>query len=72
MATYKEPIRVGIVGTGGIGRGLAKLLARRRDFRISGILTRRRGIIENLGLSQDLVTQHPEKIMESSDVGEHG
>jgi len=68
MATYKEPIRVGIVGTGGIGRGLAKLLARRRDFRISGILTRRRGIIEKLGLSQDLVTQHPEKIMESSDV----
>src|SRR5690606_26563767 len=68
MATYKEPIRVGIVGTGGIGRGLAKLLARRRDFRISGILTRRRGVIENLGLSQDLVTQHPEKIMESSDV----
>lgn len=66
--TYKEPIRVGIVGTGGIGRGLAKLLARRRDFKISGILTRRRGVIESLGVSQDLVTLHPEKIMEASDV----
>lgn len=66
--TYKEPIRVGIVGTGGIGRGLAKLLARRSDFKISGILTRRRGLIESLGVSQDLVTLHPEKIMEASDV----
>lgn len=66
--TYRESIKVGIVGTGGIGRGLAKLLARRSDFKISGILTRRTDIIENLGVSQDLVTLHPEKLMEASDV----
>lgn len=66
--TYREPVRVGIVGTGGIGRGLAKLLARRKDFIISGILTRRAGIIDNLGVSQELITLHPEKLMEASDV----
>jgi predicted homoserine dehydrogenase-like protein len=66
--TYREPVRVGIVGTGGIGRGLAKLLARRKDFIISGILTRRTGIIDNLGVSQELITLHPEKLMEASDV----
>lgn len=65
---YRKPIKVGIVGTGGIGRGLAKLLIRRKDFQVSGILTRRTGPIENLGVSQDLVTVHPEKLMESSDV----
>src|SRR5690554_3858816 len=65
---YNEPIKIGIVGTGGIGRGLAKLVARRSDFEISGILTRRTDFIENLGVSQRLITLHPEKLMESSDV----
>src|SRR5690554_2914933 len=65
---YNEPIKIGIVGTGGIGRGLAKLVARRSDFEISGILTRRTDFIENLGVSQRLITMHPEKLMESSDV----
>src|SRR5690554_159625 len=65
---YRDPIRIGIVGTGGIGRGLAKLLARRNDFSISGILTRRTDVIENLGVDQDLLSRDPEKLMESSDV----
>lgn len=65
---YNEAIKIGIVGTGGIGRGLAKLVARRSDFEISGILTRRTDFIENLGVSQRLITLHPEKLMESSDV----
>src|SRR5690606_11051561 len=65
---YKAPLKVGIVGTGGIARGLAKLIARRTDMKISGILTRRQGIIEDLGVSQDLVTLVPEKLMEISDV----
>lgn len=65
---YKSQLNVGIVGTGGIARGLAKLLIRRTDMTISGILTRRKGIIEDLGVNQDLVTLNPEKLMESSDV----
>lgn len=65
---FREPLKIGIVGTGGIGRGLAKLLARRRDLQISSILTRRIGVIDNLGVNQDLLTLHPEKLMESSDV----
>ena len=65
---YANPIRVGIVGTGGIGRGLAKLLARRQDFKIAGILTRRQGLIADLGVSQDLLMHDPERLMDASDV----
>ena len=65
---YEKPLNIGIVGTGGIARGLAKLLASRRDMKVSGILTRRSGKIEDLGVSQDLLTLVPEKLMESSEV----
>lgn len=63
-----QPLNIGIIGTGGIARGLAKLLATRRDMKVSGILTRRTGQIDNLGVSQDLLTLVPEKLMEASDV----
>src|SRR5690554_1669029 len=65
---YERPLKIGIVGTGGIARGLAKLVSRRNDMMVSGILTRRTGIIDDLGVSQDLLTLFPEKLMESSDV----
>src|SRR5690554_6614072 len=65
---YTNPIKVGIVGTGGIGRGLAKLLAKRQDFKISGILTRREGPITDLGVDHDLLLRDPEKLMEASEV----
>src|SRR5690606_23864765 len=38
------------------------------DMRVSGILTRRSGKIEDLGVSQDLVTRSAEKLMESADL----
>lgn len=66
--TWEKPLRIGIVGTGGIGRGLAKLLARRQDMTISGILTRRSGGITDLGVSQDLLIFQAEKLMEFSDL----
>src|SRR5690554_2539135 len=65
---YEKPLKIGIVGTGGIARGLAKLISRRNDMNVSGILTRRTGIIDDLGVSQDLLTLFPEKLMNSSDV----
>lgn len=65
---WEKPIRIGIAGTGGIGRGLSKLVAMRQDMKISGILSRRSGLIEDLGVNQELVTRHPEKLMESSDL----
>lgn len=68
LKNYEKPIRVGIVGTGGIGRGLAKLLITRQDMVISGILTRRTDPIKNLGVSQDLITLSPEYLMDSSDL----
>jgi len=65
---YKKPLKIGIVGTGGIARGLAKLISRRNDMVVSGILTRRKGLIDDLGVSQDLLTLFPEKLMDASDV----
>jgi predicted homoserine dehydrogenase-like protein len=65
---YNRSLKIGIIGTGGIARGLAKLITSRRDMKVSGMLTRRNGKIENLGVSQDLLTMVPEKLMEISDV----
>ena len=65
---YEYPLKIGIVGTGGIARGLAKLIAMRKDMEIAGILTRRTGLIPDLGVSQKLLTLVPEKLMESADV----
>ncbi|WP_114749077.1 NAD(P)-dependent oxidoreductase [Pleomorphovibrio marinus] len=65
---FGKLIRVGIVGTGGISRGLAKLLARRQDMVISKILTRRKGFIEDLGVSQEYLTNDPHRVIELSDV----
>jgi len=64
----RETLRIGIVGTGGIARGLAKLIATRRDMTVSGILTRRVGQIADLGVSQELLTRVPEVLMTSSDL----
>ena len=65
---YGKPLNIGIVGTGGIARGLSKLIASRHDMKVSGILTRRTGKIEELGVSLELLTLVPEKLMEASDV----
>lgn len=62
------PIRVGIIGTGWIGRGLALLLSKRNDMQVSGLLTRRKGTIEDMGVSQDLLIHEPEQLMEKSDI----
>ncbi|MBD3628617.1 SAF domain-containing protein [Cyclobacterium sp.] len=63
-----KKLRIGIAGTGGIGRGLAKLIARRQDMVISKILTRREGKIDDLGVSQDYLTTEQERLFESSDL----
>jgi|TARA_R110002050_G_scaffold150928_3_gene277874 predicted homoserine dehydrogenase-like protein len=63
-----KKLKIGIVGTGGIGRGLAKLIARREDMVISKILTRRKGVISDLGVSQEFLTTSPEEVLDSSDL----
>lgn len=63
-----KPIRIGIVGTGLVARGLALLISYRKDMKISGILTRRKGSISDLRVSQDLVTQNPDYLFERSDL----
>lgn len=61
-------IQVGIVGTGYIARGLAKLLSNRADMEISYILSRRKGLINDLGVDQDLVTNSLKKLLDNSDI----
>jgi predicted homoserine dehydrogenase-like protein len=66
--TEKNSLRVGIVGTGKIARGLAQLISFRTDMVVSGIITRRTGLISDLLVSQDLVTQNADRLMEKSDL----
>jgi len=61
-------IQVGIVGTGTIAKGLAKLISKREDMEVCSILTRRLGNIPDLGISQELVTNSRNKIMELSNI----
>lgn len=64
----KDRIKVGLVGTGAIGRGLVKLINISSDMIVSGVLTRRIGIIEGLEISNDKVYQNPELLFLKSDV----
>jgi predicted homoserine dehydrogenase-like protein len=68
MSNITQPIKVGIVGTGLIGRGLSHLLSILPEYQLSGILTRRKGPIEDLQVSPDLVTNSPQHLMEKSDI----
>lgn len=62
------PIKVGIVGTGCIARGLANLLSKNKNMTLTGMLSRRMGTIPDLPVSQDLITRKPEKLFEKSDI----
>jgi predicted homoserine dehydrogenase-like protein len=68
MHQKSKRIKVGIVGTGCIGRGLARVISKREDMTVSGMLTRRKGFIEDLAVPPDRVTQVPEKLFEKSDL----
>jgi predicted homoserine dehydrogenase-like protein len=64
----KVKIRVGLVGTGAIVKGLVKLLKKRPDMSVSGVLTRRIGVIEGLEVSKEMVYRTPELLFLKSDV----
>ena len=64
-----RPLRLGVVGTGFIAKGLLGLLGLPQfsaDFVASRVLTRRAGAIE--GVSPALVTQSMTQLVESSDI----
>jgi predicted homoserine dehydrogenase-like protein len=64
----QNPIKVGIAGTGFVGRGLSLLLANRGDMQVSGVLTRQRGPIPGLGVPANMVINEPRRLFELSDV----
>ena len=68
ICSLEKTIKVGIVGTGFVGRGLSSLLSGRNDMKVSLVLTRRQGVIPGLGIDQDKITRIPEKLMEQSDI----
>ncbi|SNS07546.1 Predicted homoserine dehydrogenase, contains C-terminal SAF domain [Belliella buryatensis] len=63
-----DKIKVGLVGTGWIIRGLVKLLSGNKEMTISGVLTRRQGVINGLEIAKELVFQSPEKFFSKSDI----
>ncbi len=67
-SVYNSKIRVGLVGTGMIARGLTKLIPKRTDMVVSGVLTRRNAFVDDLGIDQSLVTRISEELFEKSDV----
>jgi predicted homoserine dehydrogenase-like protein len=64
----KAKIKVGLVGTGTIIKGLVKLLNSSSEMSISGVLTRRTGIIDDLMVPSDIIHQIPEILFLKSDV----
>ncbi|MCH7398634.1 NAD(P)-dependent oxidoreductase [Belliella sp. DSM 107340] len=66
--SQKEKIKVGLVGTGWIIRGLTKLLNASREMQVAGVLTRREGKIEELYVPDENVYHIPESLFLKSDV----
>jgi predicted homoserine dehydrogenase-like protein len=64
----KAKIRVGLVGTGAIVKGLVKLLRNNSEMSVSGVLTRRTGIIDGLEIPKEFVHNIPEVLFLKSDV----
>lgn len=64
----KVKIRVGLVGTGAIVKGLVKLLKKSPEMTVSGVLTRRIGYIKGLEVPNELIYRVQEPLFLKSDV----
>lgn len=60
--------RIGIVGTGFIGRGLAELLVRQPDLKLTGILTRRNIVSMSSHPCKELLTNSLDAFIEAADI----
>ncbi len=61
-------IRIGIVGTGFIARGLSFLISNSETFHLSGVLTRRINLIKDLPISNEKISRDTEALLEKSDI----
>jgi predicted homoserine dehydrogenase-like protein len=64
----KEKIKVGLVGSGTIIRGLVKLINLSSEMVVSGVLTRRTGAIEGLEVPSEIIHQIPQVLFLKSDL----
>ena len=68
---HDEVVRIGIVGSGFVARGIAPLLARRPGLALAAVLTRRpdRALVaRSLGVDVAQVVSEPEALIECSDL----
>lgn len=63
-----QMINVGLVGTGWIIKGLVKLLNNSLEMKVSGVLTRREGILKGLELPKDKIFHTAEPLFLNSDI----
>ncbi|MCH7402638.1 SAF domain-containing protein [Belliella kenyensis] len=61
-------IKVGIIGSGRIVRGLVKLINASSEMEVTGVLTRRLGPIEGLHVPEEKIYRSPEMLFVTSDV----
>lgn len=64
---HEGRVRVGVVGTGFIARGVARLLGRATDFAIGRVLTRRASD-EVEGIPRELLTASTQQLIDESDI----
>jgi predicted homoserine dehydrogenase-like protein len=64
----REILRIGIAGTGFIGRGLVATLERRDDMRVTAILTRRAASARDGLPRPDLLTDSPGRLLDRCDL----
>lgn len=68
LPEFEYPIRIGLVGTGFIASGVARLLRRRTDLQIASVLTRRQiSHLAEFPLREALTTD-PDRLLEKCDL----
>ena len=66
-AHHQTPSKIGVVGTGFLGRGLLALLHQAKDFEVGKVLTRR-PVDQVRDIDQNLLTQSREELVGGCDI----
>lgn len=64
----KRKSRIGIIGTGFIAKGLSFLISQSDSFHLSGMVTRRKDVVNDLPIVNDKIFRNAESLIENSDL----
>ncbi|WP_194774717.1 hypothetical protein [Pararhodonellum marinum] len=67
-ANISKHIKVGIIGSAGIARGLYKIVSRQKNMLVSAIFVRDFVDIYRFKQQKDIITKSPDDLMEMSDI----